>query len=176
VTGVKERKQHPRIFKDDGYKSVRGLILTNSLNTIEIQEIMALLPHRYPFLLIDRVLDFTPGVSLTAIKNVTINEPIFTGHFPGMPIFPGVLILEAMAQATGVLGFKTVTERTENELYLFAAIDEARFKKPVFPGDQLLIEVKFLKERRNLWKFACEASVDGQVVCTAELMCARREL
>lgn len=150
--------------------------MTNSLNTIEIQEIMALLPHRYPFLMIDRVLDFIPGESLTAIKNVTINEPIFTGHFPGMPIFPGVLILEAMAQATGILGFKTVSERTENELYLFAGIDEARFKKPVVPGDQLVLEVKFLKERRNMWKFYAEAKVDGQVVCSAELMCARREL
>jgi 3-hydroxyacyl-[acyl-carrier-protein] dehydratase len=150
--------------------------LTNSLNTIEIQEIMALLPHRYPFLMIDRVLDFTPGESLTAIKNVTVNEPIFTGHFPGMPIFPGVLILEAMAQATGILGFKTVSERKENELYLFAGIDEARFKKPVVPGDQLILEVKFLKERRNMWKFYAEAKVDGQVVCSAELMCARREL
>jgi 3-hydroxyacyl-[acyl-carrier-protein] dehydratase len=150
--------------------------LANQLNILEIQEIMALLPHRYPFLMIDRVLDFTPGESLTAIKNVTINEPIFTGHFPNMPIFPGVLILEALAQATGILGFKTVTERSENELYLFAAIDEARFKKPVVPGDQLVLEVKFLKERRNLWKFYGEAKVDGQVVCSAELMCARREL
>ncbi len=150
--------------------------MTNSLNTLEIQEIMALLPHRYPFLMIDRVLDFTPGESLTAIKNVTVNEPIFTGHFPGMPIFPGVLILEAMAQATGILGFKTVSERKENELYLFAGIDEARFKKPVVPGDQLVLEVKFLKERRNMWKFYAEAKVDGQVVCSAELMCARREL
>jgi 3-hydroxyacyl-[acyl-carrier-protein] dehydratase len=150
--------------------------LANQLNILEIQEIMALLPHRYPFLMIDRVLDYTPGESLTAIKNVTINEPIFTGHFPNMPIFPGVLILEALAQATGILGFKTVTERSENELYLFAAIDEARFKKPVVPGDQLVLEVKFLKERRNLWKFYGEAKVDGQVVCCAELMCARREL
>ncbi|MDX1677514.1 MAG: 3-hydroxyacyl-ACP dehydratase FabZ [Arsukibacterium sp.] len=137
---------------------------------------MALLPHRYPFLLIDRVLDYTPGESLTALKNVTINEPIFTGHFPGMPIFPGVLILEALAQATGILGFKTVTERAENELYLFAAIDEARFKKPVVPGDTMILDVKFLKERRNMWKFYGEAKVDGTVVCTAELMCARREL
>jgi 3-hydroxyacyl-[acyl-carrier-protein] dehydratase len=150
--------------------------LANQLNSLQVQEIMALLPHRYPFLLIDRVLDYTPGESLTAIKNVSINEPIFTGHFPGMPIFPGVLILEAMAQATGILGFKTVTERAENELYLFAAIDEARFKKPVVPGDQMLIDVKFLKERRNIWKFYGEAKVDGQIVCSAELMCARREL
>lgn len=150
--------------------------MANQLNSLEIQEIMALLPHRYPFLLIDRVIDFTPGESLTAIKNVTINEPIFTGHFPGMPIFPGVLILEALAQATGILGFKTVSERTENELYLFAAIDEARFKKPVVPGDTMVLEVKFLKERRNMWKFYGEAKVDGQIVCSAELMCARREL
>lgn len=150
--------------------------MANQLNSLQVQEIMALLPHRYPFLLIDRVLDYTPGESLTAIKNVSINEPIFTGHFPGMPIFPGVLILEAMAQATGILGFKTVTERAENELYLFAAIDEARFKKPVVPGDQMLIDVKFLKERRNIWKFYGEAKVDGQIVCSAELMCARREL
>jgi 3-hydroxyacyl-[acyl-carrier-protein] dehydratase len=155
---------------------VRGSILANTLTTLQVQDIMALLPHRYPFLLIDRVLDYTPGESLTAIKNVTINEPIFTGHFPNMPIFPGVLILEAMAQATGVLGFLTVSERTENELYLFAGIDEARFKKPVVPGDTLVIEVKFLKERRNMWKFYGEAKVDGQVVCSAELMCARREL
>ena len=150
--------------------------MTNSLNSLEVQEIMALLPHRYPFLLIDRVLDYTPGETLTAIKNVTINEPIFTGHFPGLPIFPGVLILEAMAQATGILGFKTVTERSENELYLFAAIDEARFKKPVLPGDTMILEVKFLKERRNMWKFYGEAKVEGQIVCSAELMCARREL
>lgn len=150
--------------------------MANQLNSLQIQEIMALLPHRYPFLLIDRVLDYTPGESLTAIKNVTINEPIFTGHFPGMPIFPGVLILEALAQATGILGFKTVTERSENELYLFAAIDEARFKKPVLPGDTMVLEVKFLKERRNMWKFYGEAKVEGQIVCSAELMCARREL
>ncbi|WP_333606532.1 3-hydroxyacyl-ACP dehydratase FabZ [Arsukibacterium sp.] len=148
--------------------------MANQLNTLQVQDIMALLPHRYPFLLIDRVLDYVPGESLTALKNVTINEPIFTGHFPGMPIFPGVLILEAMAQATGILGFKTVTERDPNELYLFAAIDEARFKKPVVPGDTMIIEVKFLKERRNMWKFYAEAKVEGQVVCCAELMCARR--
>tara|TARA_B100001059_G_scaffold107942_1_gene107703 strand:+ start:87102 stop:87554 length:453 start_codon:yes stop_codon:yes gene_type:complete len=150
--------------------------LANQLNSLQVQEIMALLPHRYPFLLIDKVLDYTPGESLTALKNVTINEPIFTGHFPGMPIFPGVLILEALAQATGILGFKTVTERSENELYLFAAIDDARFKKPVVPGDTMILEVKFLKERRNMWKFYGEAKVDGVIVCSAELMCARREL
>ncbi len=150
--------------------------MANSLNTLEVQDSMALLPHRYPFLLIDRVLDFVPGETLTAIKNVTINEPIFTGHFPGLPIFPGVLILEAMAQATGLLGFKTVSERKENELYLFAGIDEARFKKPVVPGDQLILEVKFLVEKRNIWKISSEAKVDGQVMCSAQILCARREL
>ena len=150
--------------------------MSNQLNRLEIQEIMALLPHRYPFLLVDRVIDYKPGEYLIAIKNVTVNEPMFTGHFPGNPIFPGVLILEALAQATGLLGFKTVAERSDNELYLFAARDEARFKKPVVPGDTMILEVKFLKERRNMWKFYGEAKVDGQIVCSAELMCARREL
>jgi 3-hydroxyacyl-[acyl-carrier-protein] dehydratase len=149
--------------------------LANELNSFDIQEILKLLPHRYPMLLVDRVLDYKPGEYLHAIKNVTVNEPIFTGHFPNQPIFPGVLILEAMAQATGLLGFKTVENRSENELYLFAAIDEARFKHPVTPGDTMHIHVQFLKERRNMWKFAVEAKVDGKVVCTAELMCARRE-
>ncbi|WP_404339260.1 3-hydroxyacyl-ACP dehydratase FabZ [Pseudoalteromonas mariniglutinosa] len=149
--------------------------MANELNSLDIQEILSLLPHRYPMLLVDRVLDFTPGKSLHAIKNVTINEPIFTGHFPNQPIFPGVLILEAMAQATGLLGFKTVENRSENELYLFAAIDNARFKQPVLPGDTMHLHVEFVKERRNIWKFAAEAKVDGKVVCNAEIMCARRE-
>ena len=149
--------------------------MANELNSLDIQEILALLPHRYPMLLIDRVIDFTPGKSLHAIKNVSINEPIFTGHFPNQPIFPGVLILEAMAQATGLLGFKTVENRSENELYLFAAVDNARFKQPVIPGDTLHLHVEFLKERRNILKFSAEAKVDGKVVCSAEIMCARRE-
>ncbi|MEN8636072.1 3-hydroxyacyl-ACP dehydratase FabZ [Pseudoalteromonas distincta] len=149
--------------------------MANELNSLDIQEILALLPHRYPMLLIDRVIDFTPGKSLHAIKNVSINEPIFTGHFPNQPIFPGVLILESMAQATGLLGFKTVENRSENELYLFAAVDNARFKQPVIPGDTMHLHVEFLKERRNIWKFSAEAKVDGKVVCSAEIMCARRE-
>ncbi len=154
----------------------KDAILANELNSLDIQEILSLLPHRYPMLLVDRVLDYTPGESLHAIKNVTFNEPIFTGHFPNQPIFPGVLILEAMAQATGLLGFKTVENRSENELYLFAAVDNARFKQPVVPGDTMHLHVQFLKERRNIWKFAAEAKVDGKVVCAAEIMCARREL
>ncbi|MFC3033924.1 3-hydroxyacyl-ACP dehydratase FabZ [Pseudoalteromonas fenneropenaei] len=150
--------------------------MANELNSFDIQEILKLLPHRYPMLLVDRVLDYKPGEYLHAIKNVTANEPIFTGHFPEQPIFPGVLILEALAQATGLLGFKTVENRGDNELYLFAAIDDARFKHPVTPGDTMHLHVQFLKERRNMWKFATEAKVDGKIVCSAELMCARREL
>ena len=150
--------------------------MANELNSFDTQEILKLLPHRYPMLLVDKVIDYKAGVYLHAIKNVTVNEPIFTGHFPGQPIFPGVMILEAMAQATGLLGFKTVEHRSEGELYLFAAIDNARFKQPVLPGDTMHLHIDFVKERRNKWKFHGEAKVDGKVVCSAELMCARREL
>ena len=151
-------------------------MLTNSLNTIEIQEIMALLPHRYPFLLIDRVLDYTPGESLTAIKNVTINEPIFTGHFPNMPIFPGVLILEAMAQAAAILSFKTKNYAPEDiGVVYFAGIDGARFKKPVLPGDQLVLKVAIVREMRGIWKYTGRAEVDGVLVAEAELMATLRD-
>ncbi len=154
--------------------------MSEQLNSFEIEEIMSYLPHRYPMLLIDRVLDYTVGESLHAIKNVSINEPIFNGHFPGKPVFPGVLILEAMAQATGLLGFKTIEAQKgqvdPNELYLFAAIDNARFKQPVVPGDQLHFHVKFVKERRGIWKFTGEALVDGKLAASAEIMCARRVL
>lgn len=143
-------------------------------NTLEIAEIKALLPHRYPMLLVDRVLDYQPMKTLHAIKNVSINEPVFNGHFPELPIFPGVMILEALAQATGILGFKSTDGRDENEMYLFASIDKAKFKKPVVPGDTMHLHVEFLKERRGMWKFYGEAKVDGKVVCSAELMCARR--
>ena len=145
-------------------------------NVIDIQEIQTLIPHRYPMLLVDRVLDFEPGKSLHAIKNVTYNEPVFTGHFPDFKIFPGVMILEALAQATGILGFKTVEDRDEKEMYLFASIDNARFKQPVVPGDTMHLHVEFIKERRNMWKFYGEAKVDGKVVCSADLMCARKVL
>ncbi|MBA6231524.1 MULTISPECIES: 3-hydroxyacyl-ACP dehydratase FabZ [unclassified Colwellia] len=143
-------------------------------NTIEIAEIKALLPHRYPMLLVDRVLDYQPMKTLHAIKNVSINEPVFNGHFPDLPIFPGVMILEALAQATGLLGFKSTDGRDENEMYLFASIDKAKFKKSVVPGDTMHLHVEFLKERRGMWKFYGEARVEGKVVCSAELMCARR--
>lgn len=149
--------------------------MAEQLNSFDIQEILDLLPHRYPMLLVDKVVDYTPGESLHAIKNVTMNEPVFTGHFPGLPIFPGVMILESLAQATGLLGFKTTENRGDNEMYLFAAIDNARFKQPVVPGDTMHLHVKFLRERRSMWKFYGEARVNDKVVCSAELMCARRE-
>ena len=145
-------------------------------NTIDVEEIRQLIPHRYPMLLVDRVLDYQPGKTLHAIKNVTINEPVFTGHFPDLAIFPGVMILEALAQATGLLGFKSTEAREQDEMYLFASIDNAKFKQPVLPGDTMHLHVEFLKERRGMWKFYGEARVDGKVVCSADLMCARRKM
>ncbi|QSX31082.1 MULTISPECIES: 3-hydroxyacyl-ACP dehydratase FabZ [Shewanella] len=151
--------------------------MSNQMNTMDIKEILKYLPHRYPFLLIDRVLDYTPGESLHAIKNVTINEPFFVGHFPVAPVMPGVLILEAMAQATGLLAFKTMSsEPSPDVLYYFAGIDNARFKRVVEPGDQIHFEVKMIKERRGIGVFIGEAKVDGELVCSAEIMCARREI
>ncbi|NMH59704.1 3-hydroxyacyl-ACP dehydratase FabZ [Alteromonas ponticola] len=148
--------------------------MANSLNTIDIQEILDLLPHRYPFLLVDRVTDYVTGESIKAYKNITINEPCFMGHFPGQPIFPGVLILEAMAQAAGVLGFKTMGK--SDKLYLYAGIDNARFKRPVVPGDRLDFDVELVKEKRGIWKFRGKASVNGEDACIAEFMCAMREM
>lgn len=134
---------------------------------------MQLLPHRYPFLMVDRVVDFEEGKWLTAVKNVSVNEPCFTGHFPDKPIFPGVLILEALAQAMGILAFKT-RELEKGSLFYFAGIDSARFKKPVVPGDQLKLHVEVLKEVRGVTRFTGVATVDGKVACEAELMCARK--
>ncbi|RJG49073.1 3-hydroxyacyl-ACP dehydratase FabZ [Motilimonas pumila] len=150
--------------------------MSNELNQLQIQEIMDLLPHRYPFLLVDRVLDYKSGETLHGIKNVSFNEPQFTGHFPNTPVFPGVMILEAMAQATGILAFATYGKPKDNELYFLASIDNARFRKPVVPGDQLELFVDYLKERRGMGKFACTAKVAGEVVCSADIMCARREV
>jgi len=150
--------------------------LSNELTTLDIKDIMNLLPHRYPFLLIDRVTDYVPGKTLNGYKNISFNEPQFTGHFPGTPVFPGVMILEALAQATGVLAFATYGKPAENELYFLASIDKVRFRKPVVPGDQLALEIVYLKERRGMGKFECIAKVDGKVVCEAEIMCARREI
>ncbi|HDY85500.1 hypothetical protein LCGC14_0473010 [marine sediment metagenome] len=147
------------------------------MNTIDIHEIQRLLPHRYPFLLVDRVIEYTPGEHLVAIKNITFNEPQFTGHFPQRVIMPGVLILESLAQATGLLAFKTADDvKSDNALYYLAGIDNARFKKPVEPGDQLRLEVKLVKNKRNFWMFSAEASVDGEVVVTADIMCVHQEM
>lgn len=142
---------------------------------MDIHAVMRQLPHRYPFLLIDRVLECEPGESLVALKNVTINEPFFPGHFPHRPVMPGVLILEAMAQATGLLAFATQgSAPRENELYYFVGIDKARFRAPVEPGDQIIFRVKAVSSKRGIWKFTGVAEVDGKVVAEAELMCAAR--
>ena len=143
---------------------------------LDIHAIMKQLPHRYPFLLVDRVLDCVPGETLTALKNVTINEPFFPGHFPQRPVMPGVLILEAMAQATGLLAFASIGAAPDsNELYYFVGIDKARFRAPVEPGDQIIFKVRVLASKRGMWKFAGTAEVDGQVAAEAELMCAARK-
>jgi len=140
---------------------------------IEANEIMKLLPHRYPFLLVDRVVDYQEGEWLKAIKNISVNEPCFTGHFPEQPILPGVLILEALAQSMGILAFKTL-ELSGNDLFYFAGIDEARFKRPVVPGDQMELYVEVIRERRGITAFTGVATVNGEVACEAKLMCARR--
>lgn len=149
----------------------------DSINTMDIYEVMQHLPHRYPFLLIDRVVDYVPGEYLKAYKNVTYNEPYFVGHFPHRPVMPGVLILEALAQATGILAFKTTKSKpTEKSLYYFVGVDNARFKQPVEPGDQLFLEVNVLRTMRGVWKFSGEATVDGKMVASGELMCAERNV
>lgn len=147
------------------------------MSSMDIHEVLQYLPHRYPFLLIDRVLDCVPGETLTAIKNVTVNEHFFQGHFPHRPVMPGVMILEAMAQATGILAFRTTETRpSDHLLYYLVGIDDARFKQPVEPGDQLIIEVRAERNMRGLWKFSAEAKVDGKLVASANLMCARKEV
>jgi len=138
-----------------------------------IEEIRRFLPHRYPFLLVDRVIDCTPGDSITAVKNVSINEPQFTGHFPDEAIMPGVLIIEALAQTTGLLGFRTMSEEPSDELlYMLVGIDGVRFKRQVVPGDQLILKAKVERRSKVIWKFSCEASVDGELCTAANLLCA----
>lgn len=130
-----------------------------------VNEIMKLLPHRYPFLLVDRIADFQPGVSATGVKNVTINEPFFQGHFPGQPIMPGVLIIEAMAQVAGVMAFSS---GVEGKVVYFMSIENAKFRRPVVPGDQVIMDIKVLKQRGNVWRFSGTATVDGKLVSEAE--------
>lgn len=147
------------------------------MNSMDIHQILEYLPHRYPILLVDRVLACEPGQSIHAIKNVTINEPFFTGHFPHHPVMPGVLILEALAQAAAILSFKTMGSKPDDKsVYYFAGIDGARFKKPVSPGDQLNLHVQVVANKRGIWKFKAEARVDGQLATEAELMCTVRAI
>ena len=146
-------------------------------NNGDILEIMNLLPHRYPFLLVDKILEFEDGKSIIAIKNVSFNEPFFNGHFPDYPVMPGVLILEALAQASGLLVFKTPSLCPPNEsLYLFVGIDKARFKKPVIPGDQLRLKVEMKKSKQGFAVFDALATVEDEVAASAELMCGFKEL
>lgn len=143
--------------------------------SMDINDILEHLPHRYPFLLVDKVIELDPGKSLVALKNVTYNEPQFSGHFPQKPILPGVLIIEALAQATGILSYKsTGTKPTGETLYYLVGIDNARFKRPVNPGEQLILKIEVIKKMRGVWKFKAEATVDEQIVASAELMCAER--
>ncbi len=144
---------------------------------MDIGEVMEYLPHRYPFLLIDRVLELIPGETIRAIKNVTINEPFFTGHFPHFPVMPGVLVVEAMAQAAAVLSYKTRDLKPDaNTVAYFAGIDNVRFKRPVVPGDQLVFDVKLVKNKGDLWKYHGLACVDGQIAAEADLMCFFKQI
>ncbi len=142
---------------------------------MDIQEIQSLLPHRYPFLLVDRVVESQPGKRLAAIKNVTINEPFFQGHFPTKPVMPGVLLIEAMASRPVACAMESA-EVPKEAIYYLVGVDKARFKRPVVPGDQLRFDVEVLKHRRDIWVFAAEAKVDGELVASAEIMCTARNL
>lgn len=137
---------------------------------IDIVEIMRLLPHRYPFVMVDRILSIDPGKDITGLKNVTINEPFFQGHFPGRPVMPGVLILEGMAQVGGVLAFYANPEVVGQRLLFFAGIDKARFRKPVVPGDQLILKLEMIKQKRTIMMMSGKAYVDDNLVAEAELM------
>lgn len=142
---------------------------------MDIERVMELLPHRYPFLLVDRVLECRPGETLRALKNVTVNEPFFQGHFPGRPVMPGVLILEALAQACGILAFLTAGETPDEDTGVyFVGIDKSRFRRPVFPGDQLILEVVFERRIRDIWRFSTRALVDGEVAADARMMVATK--
>ena len=146
-------------------------------SVMEIAEIKELLPHRYPFLLVDRVLELEPNIRIVALKNVTINEPFFEGHFPHYPVMPGVLIVEAMAQAAALLSFKSMgVKRDDNTVVYLVGVDGARFKRPVVPGDTLILEAEKLLERRGLVKYAVRAKVDGQLACEAQLLCTQRNI
>ena len=151
------------------------------MSSLDVQQIQEYLPHRYPFLLVDRVVSIDlgapEGALIKAYKNVTINENFFNGHFPGHPIMPGVLTLEAMAQAAGILAVSMSQDRDrDNIIYYFAGADNVRFKRPIVPGDQLHLEARHVTNRRGVWKFECRALVDGEVVCSADITSAERNL
>ena len=150
---------------------------SNTNTLLDVQEIKEYLPQRYPFLLVDRVVEMQPGKSIVAYKNVTVNEPFFPGHFPHEPIMPGVLIIEALAQAAGVLGFKTQEKKpADGYQYLFVGADEVRLRRPVVPGDCLRLEAQMLNQRRGMYKFACKASVGDELVGTMTVLCAERRI
>ncbi len=147
------------------------------MNTMNIHKVLEILPHRYPFLLIDKVLSYEAGKELRALKNVTINEPFFNGHFPHYPVMPGVLIIEAMAQASALLSFITMNAKSNDKsVYYFVGIDNARFKKPVTAGDALILHATLKRQLRGLWKFKVNAHVDDILVAEAELLCAERDI
>jgi 3-hydroxyacyl-[acyl-carrier-protein] dehydratase len=141
----------------------------------EIDKIMEFLPHRYPFLMVDRVIESSQGESLSALKNVSVNEPFFQGHFPNQPIMPGVLILEALAQATGLLAFSSRVVDHENKIYMLVGIDKARFRGQVVPGDQIILNVSLKRNMRGIGLYECKALVDGRVVAEAEMMCSAQD-
>ena len=148
-----------------------------STTSMDIHEILEHLPHRYPFVMIDRVISMELGKEITALKNVSINEPFFPGHFPHHPVMPGVLIVEAMAQAAAILSFKTMGKKpTDDSVYYFAGIDSARFKKPVSPGDQIILNVKIDRILKGIWKYSGVATVDGVVVAEASMMCILKNI
>jgi 3-hydroxyacyl-[acyl-carrier-protein] dehydratase len=146
--------------------------MANDISTMDIKEIIRLLPHRYPFLLVDRVLEGEKGKSMVGLKNVSMNEPFFQGHFPSEPIMPGVLILEGMAQVGGLLAFYSLPEMIGDKLIYFAGIDKVRFRLPVVPGDQLIYEMEVIKHKGKIWKMAGTAKVEGKVAAEAEFMAA----
>jgi 3-hydroxyacyl-[acyl-carrier-protein] dehydratase len=144
---------------------------------MDVNEIREYLPHRYPFLLVDRVVELDVGKSITALKNVSVNEPFFNGHFPQMPVMPGVLIVEAMAQAAGILGFKTLDKKpADGSIYLFVGADNVRFRRQVVPGDQLKLSVEYVSDRSGIWKFNCSSTVDGELAASATILCADRKV
>jgi 3-hydroxyacyl-[acyl-carrier-protein] dehydratase len=144
---------------------------------MDITEIKKWLPHRYPFLLVDRVLELEEGKYIRAYKNITTNESVFNGHFPQAPIFPGVMIIEAMAQASGILGFKTIGKTPQDgSVYLFAGADKVRFRRQVVPGDRLELEATVISEKRGIWKFECQSTVDGELAASATILCADRKI